>query len=280
MQKNWVRAATALLFYLLWANMFMGTAQGREYVVWMTLPETGDSLGCNYGDPTGPRISQLEALEAWAVSFNPAHPETLRAWIGIVGMEGDTIGVAWQFADTLGFMGEMRYRVRNPIGWSCPVSFVFASPPAPPDTIAPPDTTAQGLTVQYYDNADFTNLYATTNEDQIFGSWGWSPPQPGMDQNLFSVRWTGKLSVPTSGTYRLCDESCTGGYMFYFEDSLLSTFDSSGCGERCVPVNMVTGQRYDVRIEYWHTTTGPASNTVRWLTPSGGDQPIPARAWR
>ena len=251
------------------------TPQYKEHAVWMTLPSTGDStINCNR---SGPPIGQLQILEGRATSFNPLDTDTIGGTFEIYGLEGDSVGVLWDIRP--GVMGSMRYRVRNPQGWSCWAEIVFAVPYEETDSIPPilPDTT--GLVAAYYDNEDWTNLYDSPPDSVIQFYWGYNPPLVGMGAETFSVDWVGKLDVPVSGNYQLCVEACNGGWTFDLAGSRFSDWDGTGCNEICLPVGLTAGDRYDAEVKYHHSS-GYAACSMRWINPSSQSQYIPPDSWR
>jgi len=194
-----------------------------------------------------------------------------------VGMEGDSLGIEFDIAP--GSMGELLVVAADFSGnRSCVSHYVFAVPLLA-DSIPPPPGTSD-LTVEYYDNADFTGIFDVETDSTIQHLWGDEAPFPGMDRDTFSVRWTGQLRASSSGVYRICVEVCKGDHRLWLAGSLFSeNTASTGCSELCEPVGLTAGDRYDFVLEYRHTT-GTAYVAVRWLTPTGGDQIIPPAAWR
>jgi hypothetical protein len=58
-----------------------------------------------------------------------------------------------------------------------------------------------GLQGDYFNNADFTSQVMTRTDATINANWGTSSPTASMQADSFSVRWTGQVMAPTSGTY-------------------------------------------------------------------------------
>lgn len=63
------------------------------------------------------------------------------------------------------------------------------------------DTAAGGLTASYYTDRGFTHLLAQRVENPSDGVEFDPAPVPGLPSSNFGVRWTGKLTAPSSGTY-------------------------------------------------------------------------------
>lgn len=102
-----------------------GAAQAREYVVWMHLPSTGvDSLHTCLDTIPGPPIHHLDTLRIKGWCFNSALCDTFNAWVGVAGMEGDSLGVGIDLPP--GSTGQIEFRTANNVGQSCAHSWVFA----------------------------------------------------------------------------------------------------------------------------------------------------------
>src|SRR5262249_41356394 len=78
----------------------------------------------------------------------------------------------------------------------------LASPPAP--------STGSGLTGQYYDNMDFTNLKLTRTDPTVDFDWGSGSPDASIGADTFSVRWTGQVQAPSSEIYTFTTTSDDG----------------------------------------------------------------------
>src|SRR2546427_4972995 len=70
-------------------------------------------------------------------------------------------------------------------------------PPPPPDAI--PVNAFRG---NYFDNADLTNLKFNRTDPNIDFDWGLGSPDPRIEPDTFSVRWTGNWDFGIAGTYR------------------------------------------------------------------------------
>src|SRR5215211_5582218 len=110
-----------------------------------------------------------------------------------------------------------------------------------------------GLTAQYFHNADFTGL-AGTRTEAISHDWGASSPGFGIDADSFSVRWTGQVEPAFSQTYTfrvLSDEGvrlCVNGQL------LIDDWESHTARTRTGTIELVAGQRYDIRLDYFDLT--------------------------
>ncbi len=87
---------------------------------------------------------------------------------------------------------------------------VFASSPGMNTStsarVAPLAMMLHGLLGEYFADQSFINLRMARLDPQIRFDWREGSPDPSLDRNNFSVRWTGKLIPPK-----------TGAYHFYFD---------------------------------------------------------------
>ena len=77
--------------------------------------------------------------------------------------------------------------------------------------VSSPLTAGQGtgLTAQYFDNADLTNLKVTRTDATVNFDWVAGTPDPLIGSDTFSTRWTGQVEAPASGTYTFYTVSTT-----------------------------------------------------------------------
>jgi beta-glucosidase len=72
--------------------------------------------------------------------------------------------------------------------------------------------TQPGFRGEYFNNQELQGQAATVRIDpQINFDWGRYKPAPQVNENNFSVRWTGKLTPPETGPYQLgatADDGC------------------------------------------------------------------------
>ena len=119
-----------------------------------------------------------------------------------------TDGVTWQTVatDTIKLTAEKTWREsEGELILQRASCGVFASSRAR-DTVAtarvaPIMMTLQGLLGEYFAGQDFQRLKMARVDPQIRFNWGLGSPDPALDKDNFSVRWTGKLIAPKSGAY-------------------------------------------------------------------------------
>ena len=83
------------------------------------------------------------------------------------------------------------------------------------------DTSVGGIKGQYWNNLDLSGTPALSRtEPGIDYNWGGDAPGPGVDAPLYSVRWTGVLSVPYTETY-IFDANVYSAVRLWVDDQLL-----------------------------------------------------------
>jgi beta-glucosidase len=112
-----------------------------------------------------------------------------------------------------------------------------------------------GFRAEYFNNKELKGEPVLVRTDeQINFDWSRGRPAPQVNEDGFSVRWTGKFTPPESGTYRL-GAMADDGVRLYLDGQLL--VDAWGGNQpsqiRTVmkEVNLEAGRSYDVRMEYY-----------------------------
>jgi beta-glucosidase len=130
-------------------------------------------------------------------------------------------------------------------------------PPIPSACLVPPDATKgeHGLKGEYFSNMTLSGDPVLVRRDaRVNFEWQMGSPDPKIPDDHFSVRWTGKLIPPASGTYRL-GASTDDGLRLYLDGRLLidSWFDR-GATLDYVTIELQKGRQYDIRMEYYENT--------------------------
>lgn len=119
----------------------------------------------------------------------------------------------------------------------------------------PASTTPGGFKAEYFNNKELQGQPVLVRTDeQINFDWSRGRPSPEINEDGFSVRWTGKFVPPESGQYQL-GAMADDGVRFYLDGKLL--VDAWGGNQasqiRTVmkEVELEAGHTYDVRMEYF-----------------------------
>jgi hypothetical protein len=128
-------------------------------------------------------------------------------------------------------------------------------------------SSTQGLLGQYFANTSLSGTAALTRTEAVNFDWGTGSPGTGVASDSFSVRWTGQVSAPTSGSYVLQTISDDGVRLWLNGTQLINNWTDHGTTTNNAPaVTLIAGQRYDVVLEYYEKSGG-ATAKLNWQTP-------------
>lgn len=122
----------------------------------------------------------------------------------------------------------------------------------------------RGLHGEYFDNnrLDGTPRLTRTDARVDFG-WTLNSPGRGIPFDWYSVRWTGRVSVPSAGVKRIGVEA-NDGYRLYLDGKLLiDDWEKRSYGSRLASVTFKPGSSHDVRLEYFESA-GNARVKLVW----------------
>lgn len=122
-----------------------------------------------------------------------------------------------------------------------------------------------GLLGEYFANTGLVEPAALVRVDpQIEFQWTLFSPAPELLRfDEYSVRWTGTLTAPASGTFKLGVEG-NDGYRLYLDGALvLDGWRRVTHGTRLADVRLQAGRRHDLRLEY-HEPAGSARLRLVW----------------
>lgn len=137
-------------------------------------------------------------------------------------------------------------------------------PPIPSEYLFTPDEKQNGLLGEYYDNAKLEGEPVLVRIDKsIEFNWGDGSPDPKLKPDRFSVRWTGKLKAPVSGSYRLIAVTDDGVRIFINGKKVTESWIDRAPSPDFVPIRFEKGKLYDIKIEYYENSVG-ASAFLCW----------------
>lgn len=109
-----------------------------------------------------------------------------------------------------------------------------------------------GLRGEYFDNIKLEGTPAVDRIDrQVNFGWTLFSPHPNLAYDWYSVRWTGQLKAPASGTYQIGVEG-NDGYRLYLDGKLL--IDNWKKQSHRTTLNAFTfeaGRTYDLKLEFF-----------------------------
>ena len=147
--------------------------------------------------------------------------------------------------------------------------------PTPTPTPTPPSGgTGTGLRGEYYDTIDFTALKLTRTDATVDFDWGSGAPDPSMGADTFSVRWTGQVEAPVSGSYTFYTTSDDGIRLWVNGQQLINNWTDHPPTENSGTITLTGGQKYDLKLEFYENGGGAVAK-LAWAYPGQSKQIIP-----
>lgn len=150
----------------------------------------------------------------------------------------------------------------------------FASlPPIPEEYLRPPGAKAgeYGLRGEYFNNMSMSGNPALTRIDKrVAFEWAMGSPDSAITPDHFSIRWTGKLRPPVSGTYRLGASTDDGVRLFLDGKLLIDSWFDRGATLDVVTVKLEASREYEFRMDYYENE-GWTYASLGWQLVSGPD---------
>jgi len=127
-----------------------------------------------------------------------------------------------------------------------------------------------GLLGEYYDNYEMKGepIAIKTAKTVGFNFWDTAPVE-GINDDDFSVKWTGLLTAAVTGKYLL---GCFGnGYRIFLGDSMLKEYENRHEPvQRYVEIRLEKGTKYPLRVDAYNKY-GDCQIAFRWKTPGKDD---------
>ncbi len=120
----------------------------------------------------------------------------------------------------------------------------------------------QGLTAQYFADADLGMLASTVMATDVSQDWSDGAPA-GLNPDLFSIRFSGTLEAQTTGDHTFYLQAMGGARLWINGLSLVDQWNESSEVQATALLPLVSGRRYDVLLEF-RETAGLASVKLQW----------------
>jgi glucose/arabinose dehydrogenase len=140
--------------------------------------------------------------------------------------------------------------------------------------VPPPSGTGTGLRGEYFDNVGFTGLVLTRTDATVNFDWGTGSPDLNIGTDTFSVRWTGQVEAPSTGTYTFYTTTDDGVRLFVNNQLIIDKYVIQPSTEWSGAIALEAGKKYDIRLEYFDNT-GRAVARLAWAGPGITKQIIP-----
>jgi len=134
-----------------------------------------------------------------------------------------------------------------------------------------PGVVVGGLTGSYFSNRDLSGTPVLVRMEGVNFDWGLSSPGPGVSGNDFSVRWAGKLIVPTTGNYVFATESDDGVRLYVNGVLVINNWTlHARTLDQSAGYSLVAGQQLDIVMEFYEATNEAVARLL-WKTPGANN---------
>ena len=131
-----------------------------------------------------------------------------------------------------------------------------------------------GVKAEYFNNQELRGPAAATRIDsRIDFDWGRYHPTLELTGNHFSARWTGKLTPPESGTYKLGFTADDGARLYLDGKLLVDAWASNPNKTATTEIALEGGRSYDLRMEYFQFQRENIAKLV-WSYPRLADRMV------
>ncbi len=135
--------------------------------------------------------------------------------------------------------------------------------------------TGTGLAATYFDNADFTGPTVSRLDPTVDFVWGSGSPASAIGADTFSVRWSGQVEAPVSGTYTFYTVSDDGVRLWVNNQQIVSNWTNHAPIENSGTIALTAGQRYEIRMEFYENGGG-ATARLLWSSASMAKAVVPS----
>jgi beta-glucosidase len=124
--------------------------------------------------------------------------------------------------------------------------------------------TVHGLRGEFFDNITLAGEPRLVRTDpRLDFSWTLGSPGLGLARDWYSVRWTGRLTLPAGAARRIGVEGSDGYRLAVDGVTVIDAWVKQSSRRRLADVALLPGHRYDIRLEFYETT-GNAHLKLVW----------------
>jgi YVTN family beta-propeller protein len=126
---------------------------------------------------------------------------------------------------------------------------------------------ANGLKGEYFANVGLTSSAALVRYENVNFNWGNAAPATGLPADNFSVRWTGFIVAPSTGSYRIRTNSDDGVRVWVNGTQRINNWtDHAPTTNTSGSFSLTGGRRYSITVEYYERGGG-AVMQLSWQRP-------------
>jgi chitodextrinase len=131
-----------------------------------------------------------------------------------------------------------------------------------------------GLKGEYYNNKDLTDLKFTRTDDVVNAAWNNNSPDSRIENETFSIRWTGQIQPLYSEKYTFYTTSDDGVRLWINGTKIIDNWTDHSASENSGTITLTAGRKYDIKLEYYNNS-GEGKITLEWSNNSQAKQIVP-----
>ncbi|MFC0437486.1 glycoside hydrolase family 3 C-terminal domain-containing protein [Kutzneria buriramensis] len=132
----------------------------------------------------------------------------------------------------------------------------------------PPSGTGHGLQGEYFNNKTLDGAPVVTQTDPTVSyDWTGKSPVPGLSTTNYSVKWTGTLLPPATGTYTFGLSSDDGSRLFINGKEVIDNWRDQASHTETAAVDLTAGTPAQIEVDYYQSG-GDATVNLGWAQPN------------
>ncbi|HEY0715568.1 MAG TPA: PA14 domain-containing protein [Polyangia bacterium] len=134
-----------------------------------------------------------------------------------------------------------------------------------------------GLQGVYFASLNFTGRSVTRIDRNVDFNFGNGAPEPTMPTDMYSIRWTGKVTAPADGAYTFFTESDDGVVLWVNDQMIINRWQIQSVATASGQVMLKAGTPTNIKLEYFDDH-GEGIVRLSWSGPSLARQIVPVSA--
>jgi len=140
-------------------------------------------------------------------------------------------------------------------------------PNVPASVLTPATGNGTGLTAQFYNNTSLSGTpVLTLNNSTPNTDFNGASPGAGVNATNWSAKWTGTLTVPTTGSYAFAVTSDDGSRLSVNGQQIVDQWRDQASTTAQGSMNLTAGQRVPIELDYYQGA-GAAVVNLAWARP-------------
>jgi len=137
----------------------------------------------------------------------------------------------------------------------------------------------EGLLGEYFHGSagdPWRDLVMERIDPTIDFNWGSASPDPSVNADGFTARWTGMITVPSSATYTFYTQTDDGIRLWIGGQQIIDNWTDHGTTEDSGDISLAAGRQYEIIMEYYENGGGAVCE-LSWESPTITREAIPSQ---